>query len=163
MIALVSLIVVAIWLGLAVLLSKRIPRWLGIERHATVASLCLFPLLLAAPIADELIGRWQFNRLCERQAVVILSPDWVGVKRARQKETSWTELRGNLVPVRLARIETFDLDTGKVFMVSQSLFTHGGFLQRHLGLNGQATSCPPKGIQDVQEQVNIFELLKQGE
>jgi hypothetical protein len=162
MIALMLLIASAIWLAVAIFLSKYIPCWVGVKKHTTAASLLLFPLVLAAPIADELIGRWQFNRLCEREAVVTLNPDWEKVKRARKKETSWTELRGNLVPVSLARIETFDIDTGKVFMTSQSLFSDGGFLRRHLGLTGQATSCPPKGIQDIQEQVNLFELLKQG-
>lgn len=163
MIALIFLLVIAAWVILAFLLSKFMPSWIGIKKYAKAASLLMFPLLLAAPITDELIGQWQFERLCEREAVVTLSPDWRQVKRAKMMATNWIELQGNLIPVSLARIETFDLDTGKVFLVSQSLFTHGGFLRRNIGLNGQATSCPPKNIEAIQAQVHLFELLKQGE
>jgi hypothetical protein len=160
MIGILFLLGIIFWLAMALMLSKRIPRWVGIRMHATAVSVLLFPLVFAAPIADELIGRWQFYRLCEREAVVSLSPDWVKVKRARKRETQWTELHGNLVPVRLAKIDTLDVDTGSVFMTSRSLFTDGGFLSRHLiGLSG-VTSCPPKNIQAIQEQVNLFELLK---
>ena len=161
MIGILFLLGIVFWLATALMLSKRIPSWVGIRKHTRAASVLLFPIVFAAPIADDLIGRWQFYRLCEREAVVSLSPDWEKVKRARQKETHWMELNGNLVPISLARIETLDVDTGNVFMTSRSLFTHGGFLRRHFyGLNGQATSCFPKNIQAIQEQVNLFELLK---
>lgn len=67
-----------LWLTATIMLSKRIPRWLGVTKHGAVFSVLLFPLILVTPVADELIGRWQFNRLCEREAVVTLSPDWAG-------------------------------------------------------------------------------------
>jgi len=153
-----------LWLTVTIMLSKRIPRWLGVTKHGAVISVLLFPVVLAGPIADDLIGRWQFYRLCDREAVVTLSPDWERVKRAIQRPDSRREFYGYLIPIHAWSGDIIDADTGQVFMTSQSLFTSGGFLQRHVyGLDGQATSCHPKNIQAIQKQLNLFELLKQKE
>lgn len=164
MIFLMVLASIGVWLTVAVMLSKRIPRWLGVTKHTKLVSVLLFPVVLATPIADDLIGRWQFYRLCDREAVVILSPEWQRVKRARQEPDSRREFDGYLIPIHSWGGAIVDIDTGKTFMTSQSLFTNGGFLRRHVyGLDGQATSCHPKNIQALQKQLNLFELLKQGE
>jgi hypothetical protein len=60
MIGIAFLIGIVVWVTLAVMVSKRIPRWAGIAKHTTAVSVLVFPLVLAAPIADDLIGRWQF-------------------------------------------------------------------------------------------------------
>jgi hypothetical protein len=164
MIFLIFLTGFVLWLTVTIMLSKKIPRWLGITKNGAVISVLLFPLILVAPIADELIGRWQFKRLCEREAVVTLSPDWAQVKRARQKPDVRRDFDGYLIPIHSWGGDIVDVDTGKVFFTSKSLFTSGGFLfgRLGLGLDTQATSCQPVNIQAVQKQVNLFELLKQG-
>ena len=164
MIFLMFLVGFGLWLTAAVMLCKRIPRWLGVTKHGAVISVLLFPVVLALPVADDLIGRWQFYRLCDREAVVTLSPEAARVTRARQLPDSRHEFEGYLIPIHSWGGEIIDVDTGKVFMQSKSLFTNGGFLQRNsYGLNGQATSCHPNNIQAIQKQLNLFELLKQGE
>jgi len=164
MIFLMFLAGIGLWLTAAVMLSKRIPIWLGVSKHRVAISALLFPLILVAPVADELIGRWQFNRLCEREAVVTLSPDWVTVKRAHQEPDVRRDFHGYLIPIHSWGGDIVDVDTGNVFFTSKSLFTRGGFLfgRLGLGLDGQATSCHPANIQAIQKQVNLFELLKQG-
>ncbi|MCV2367428.1 hypothetical protein [Roseateles oligotrophus] len=162
MIGILFLIVIAIWLVAAVLLSKRIPRWMGIKKHATVASLLLFPLLLTAPIADELIGSWQFNRLCEREAVVTLRPDWERVKRAQDNDDAITQIDGYVIPISVQRVEFIDADTKQPFLTYKGFHTEGGFLMRHgLGLDGE-TSCWPKDKTQILNNLNIDQLLKQG-
>jgi len=59
----VMVFVVGGWFLLSVLLARRIPRWLGIQRHATGASFAFFVLLLVAPVAQDIVGMWQFERL----------------------------------------------------------------------------------------------------
>jgi hypothetical protein len=161
MIFLIFLVGAGLWLTTTFFLSKRIPRWVGIKQQTTLASVLLFPLVLTAPVADDLIGRWQFYQLCDREAVVTLSPDWQTVKRAKRMDTPSRHFNDYLVPINSQGGQYLDIESGKVFMTSQSLFTEGGFLRRHLyGLNGQATSCHPKNLQAIQAQVNLFELLK---
>lgn len=164
MIGILFFVAIAVWLVVAVLLSKRVPRWLGITKYTTAASLLLFPLVLTAPIADELIGRWQFSRLCEREAVVTLSPDWGRVKRARHNNNPIAEIGGYVIPVRAQRVEYVDVDTGKLFLTYKAFHTYGGFLFGRLGLGlGQSTSCWPKDWIEVTNKLNTDQLLKRGE
>ncbi|MDZ4255316.1 MAG: hypothetical protein U1A72_22325 [Sulfuritalea sp.] len=152
-----------LWLAAAIMLSKRIPRWLGASKHGAVISVLLFPFVLVAPVADELIGRWQFHRLCEREAVVTLSPDWEKVKRAGEREIPSVTLSGYLIRIRSQRMEYFDVDTGKNFFTNQAFHAYGGFLVYRMGLGlGTSTACWPKDSHQTYQQTNLDQLTKQG-
>lgn len=164
MIGLLFLVGIGLWLTVAIVLSKKIPHWLGVTKHSAVISVLLFPVLLVAPIADEIIGRWQFNRLCEREAVVTLSPDWEKVKAARDNDEPVTEIDGYAIPIRVQRIEFVDANTGNPFLSYKGFHTYGGFLFGRLGLGlGQSTSCWPKDKTQLLNKLDIDQLLKQGE
>lgn len=163
MIGLLFILGFGLWLVAAIYLTKRIPRWLGVTKHLTATSVLLFPVVLAAPVADELIGRWQFHRLCEREAVVTLSPDWEKVKRARERDIPSVTLNGYFIRIRSQRMEYFDIDTGKNFLINQAFHAYGGFLAYRMGLGlGTSTSCWPKGDDQIYRQINLDELIKQG-
>lgn len=164
MIGLLFLLGIGVWLVAAILISGRIPRWLGITKHTGAVSLLLFPIVLVAPVADDLVGRWQFRRLCEREAVVTLSPDWQRVKRARRVSLPRTDVPGALIRIYSQGSEYVDVDTGKTIMTHPHFYTYGGFLFDRLGLGlGGSTSCVPKNAQAVEKEINFYELLKQGE
>ena len=163
MIFLMFLVGFGLWLTAAIMLCKRIPRWLGVTKHGAVISVLLFPVVLAAPVADELIGRWQFNRLCEREAVVTLSPDWEKVKRAGKRDIPIVTLDGYFIRVLSQRVEYFDIDTGKNFLTNQAFHADGGFLAYRMGLGlGTSTVCWPKDDNQIYRQANLEELIKQG-
>jgi hypothetical protein len=162
MIGFLFLTIYGLWIAAAVWLSKRIPRWVGMTKHTTVASVLMFPLVLTAPVADDLIGRWQFYRLCDKEAVVTLSPDWEKVKAARDNDEPTTSLEGYAIPIRVQRVEFVDANTRQPFLTYKGFHTKGGFLMRHgLGLGG-TTSCWPKDKTQLLNKVNIDQLLKQG-
>jgi hypothetical protein len=154
---------ICLWIVAAIMISKNIPHWLGITKHGAVISVLLFPLIFVAPIADELIGRWQFNRLCEREAVVTLSPDWERVKAARDNDDPIVGIDGYVIPIRVQRVEFVDANTGKPFLTYKGFHTYGGLLFGRLGLGlGQSTSCWPKDKTQLLNKLNIDQLLKQG-
>ncbi|OHC67797.1 MAG: hypothetical protein A3H93_11445 [Rhodocyclales bacterium RIFCSPLOWO2_02_FULL_63_24] len=152
-----------VWLAAASMLCKRIPRWLGISKHRVVISVLLFPFVLVAPVADELIGRWQFNRLCEREAVVTLSPDWEKVKRAQHTDIPIVPIDGYVIPIKVQRVEYVDLSSGQRFLSFKAFHTNGGLLFGRLGLGlGQTTSCWPEDWIQITNKLNTDQLLKQG-
>lgn len=164
MIGILFLIVMVFWFVVSVALSRKIPRWLGVTKYGAVISVLLFPVVLAAPVADEIIGRWQFSRLCEREAVVTLSQDWEKVKRARRVSLPRSDVAGALIPIYSQGSEYVDVDTGKIFMTHPHFYTYGGLLFGRLGLGlGGSTSCLPKNAQAIEKMINFYELLKQGE
>lgn len=163
MIGLLFMAGIAIWLAVVIYLCKQIPRWLGITRFAKAAQLLLFPVLLILPIADELIGRWQFKKLCERDAVVNLSTDWQSVRRARNANGPIINLYGYAIRIREQPIKYLDIDKGSPFLEYKGFHHSGGFLMDRLGLGlGASVSCWPPNDSQVLNLVNIDQLLKQG-
>ena len=126
MIGFLALAGIGLWITVAVMLSKRIPQWLGVKKYTKTMSVLVFPLVLVAPIADDLIGRWQFYRLCEREAVVILSPDWKNVRRAIWQDAETKYINDYLIPVTSQGGQYVDRDTGKVFMNIPGVSTADG-------------------------------------
>lgn len=162
MIGLTFMVVIGLWLFVAVTLSKKIPLWLGITKHRVALSVLLFPVLLAAPVADDLIGRSQFYRLCEREAVVTLSPDAGKVKRARHRNIPTIELEGYVIPIRSQREEYVDIDSGRTFITVQAFHTGGGFIFRHGANLGNSTSCWPKDFDTAYKSINLHTLIEKG-
>jgi len=163
MIVLMVLAGIGVWLTAAIMLSKRIPRWLGVTTHTKVVSVLLFPVVLSAPIADDLIGRWQFYRLCDREAVVTLSPDWESVKRAQHTDIPIAPIDGYVMPIEVQRVEYVDLDSGRPFLSYKAFHTYGGLLFGRLGLGlGQTTSCWPEDWIQITNKLDTDRLLKQG-
>ena len=162
MIALLFLLGIGMWLAMAVMLSKKIPRWLGFTKHKTILSVLLFPAVLAAPIADDLIGRRQFQSLCEQEAVVTLSTDWASVNRAKSLYLTRIELDGSAIPIYSYNVQYVDVDKNKVFLSTKTLTTYGGFLHRHLYGLGSASECRPKNVEQTFKQINIDNLIEKG-
>lgn len=163
MIGVLFLIGIVFWFVVSVVLSRKIPRWLGVTKYGAGISMLLFPVVLVAPVADEIIGRWQFNRLCEREAVVTLSPDWEKVKRASQRDIPIVPLSGYLIRIQSQRVEYIDIDTGVNFFTIQAFHAEGGFLFYKLGLGlGTLTACWPKNSHQAYKQTNLDQLIKQG-
>lgn len=161
MIGLMFLVGIAVWLVVVSYLSKWMVGLLHPKWGNTPVRALFFVVLLILPIADEAIGRWQFNQLCEREAVVWLSPDWKEVKKATRKSLPQEEVNGTIFRVSKTVVEYSDSITGKTFLRTYHFSTHGGFLldSLGLGLDTAARLCHPKSSDDVLQQVNISQLM----
>jgi len=164
MIGLLYLAGIAIWVLIANYFSRRIPRWLGLEKFIKTSQALCFIILLLLPIADELIGRWQFLRLCEQNDVIYLSLDWRDVIRARSSRHAPIQLSWTAIPIEKRNSDFTDVDSGKVFLSYVSLNTNGGILLGKFGLGlGKTTWCNTESKNIVAVKINLYELLKKGE
>lgn len=164
MIGITVILLIGLWAFFATRLSKRIPAWLGIKQHNKAVAVMVFPVVLILPIGDEIIGRWQFHRLCEREAVVTLSTDWARVKRAQRVPLPRRDVPGALIRIYSQGSEYIDLDTGKVFMKRPHFYTYGGLVLDRFGLGlGGSSSCLPKNAKAIEQKIDFYSLLKQGE
>lgn len=161
MIFLIFLLLVCGWILLSVFLARRIPRWLGIRQQAKSASFAFFVMLLVAPIAQDIVGMWQFDQLCKERAVVWISPEATTVKRAKDTSPGTIELAGYWIPIRLQRAEYSDVETGKPFLAEVGLHTKGGLVGSVASL-GNTRSCWPQANREVFKELDIDKLLKQG-
>lgn len=161
MIGLIALFILGGWIFLSLFLASRIPRWLGIQRHTRSASVACFLLVLIAPVIQDIVGMWQFDRLCKERAVVWVSPDAGKVKRAKDTSPGTIDLPGYWIPIRLQRAEYSDAETGKPFLSEVGLHTKGGYIGQ-IALLGNTHSCWPKSNREVFKELNIDKLLEQG-
>ena len=164
MIGLIALAAIAIWLMVVIHLCKRVPDWLGMTRFAKAAQFLLFPVLLLLPITDELIGMWQFERLCVRENVVHLSDDWQSVRRAKRIDTLFGRLNGYATRIEYMESRYEDMETGELFLHYRSFYNYGGLLMDRAGLRLSAAtpSCWPSNINQVNKKINLQQLLDQG-
>lgn len=161
MIGLIALFILGGWIFLSLFLARRIPRWLGIQRHTRSASVACFLLLLIAPFIQDIVGMWQFDRLCKERAVVWVSPEAGQVKRAKSKYPEFVELPGYWIAIRSQLVEYSDLDTGLPFYRYEILHTKGGVLGG-IGSLGNSHSCRPPNRNETSDQLGIEKLLEQG-
>ena len=160
MIALMFLIAIAVWLVVVTVLTIFIPRivkqgWLRI-----VVRLILFPALLVAPIADEWIAGEQFKALCEKDAVLYLSPDWRNVKNAKEILTRISPKR-YVVDVHEFRYDYIDTRTEKIFFSFTLINREGGFLVKKISWSTPPRYfCGPGNLHEVYQMVDHDGLLK---
>ena len=64
--------VVIIWLLIAVAITLWIARRFKSSAMKIVSAVVAFPILLMAPLTDELIGKQQFESLCKQYAVQVI-------------------------------------------------------------------------------------------
>lgn len=158
---LIFLLVILLWLALCVYLALKIPKWIGIKRLGWVLGLLLFPVLVVAPMVDEVIGMRQFEQLCEERAVMHVSPEAGQVKRAKADERPAVELSGYWIAIRSQPVVYLDADTDRPFVTYEALHTKGGRIAG-MALMGGTHSCWPKDESEILKNLDIDRLLKAG-
>ena len=162
MIALMILIATIVWLALVIFLCIRIPVWMGASKNRGLVGTLLFPVILVLPFADEFIGRWQFDRLCEREVAIFLDPNWRQVKRAKFEYKNLPEKPGYIFTIHVVSIGYIDIDTGNLFLSRKRFLTKGGFIFRnYLRFDDSNLSCT---LDDstIKKQIDISKLITQG-
>lgn len=165
MTGLVGLVLIVIWLAICAVLTIKIPQWLGAKRRTWLWSLMLFPVLVVAPIVDELVGMRQFEQLCKERAVAWISPDMDKVKRAERTFSKVVDIPNFWIRITSYQSIYTDIDSGKKIISVEHFSTKGGRIAG-IALLGGTHACARKyEIQLVEQlqRVHINALLEQGE
>ena len=133
----ILLIAVVIGWFFAVLAATRwVTRHFNSQAMKVLSSLVLFPLLLVAPVTDELIGKQQFESLCKKYAVQKIDVQHARNARVesvggdRDWYAAWTAVR-----IRIQPWIYQDTKTQRVVASYHTLHAEGGWLIRILGIS----------------------------
>ncbi len=126
-----------VWLVLAIWVTRWLMR--RIRTESTIARLILmlliFGLILASPVADEIIGGIQFRELCRENAVLRIDAEKAKGKMVREVIGPSNEvLQGTIITVYHTHLSYRDSTTGQEIASTDSYVAKGGFLIRTLGL-----------------------------
>ena len=162
MTGLVVLALAAAWLFVSARVARYVARTIRRPYVSFISGVFTFFALAILPFVDEIVGRWQFQRLCAQEAAVWASPDAARVIAAKQR-IGFSDRKGLIFPVREQTSAYIDSATGKVFYSVTSFHTPGGFLMRGgLGM-GNSKSCWPETRSEKEFGLDIDAMLRRGE
>jgi hypothetical protein len=127
--------VVALWWFVLRWVVKRIGNRLPNRPWRLVITLAIFTLLLPLPVIDEIVGGWQFSRLCNQHDKIQVDREKVRGTTIYFVPTRSVELMGMWVPVRRQAWTFVDKGMGAVVMQYDSFHANGGWLIRTLRIS----------------------------
>jgi hypothetical protein len=92
-----------------------------------IVMLGIFLLMLPLPLLDEIIGGWQFKRLCEAN-VVHVNKDTARGKTVYVPDFPRRTLTGTWIPVYALSRHFLDVTTGETVISYEQFFAEGGRL-----------------------------------
>jgi hypothetical protein len=156
------LIVVGLWLWACVAMTRALMRrWKG-RAWGVPAACAMFVALLVAPVADEIVGKFQFDALCSDYAVQTIdlknAPNRQVIFRPRANDTY---ANGTAIQIRINPHFYEDSVTGKVLVRYHSVHARGGWLVRALGVSETSaplifrSACAPADEDGFKKNFNI--------
>ena len=116
-----------LWLALVYQVVRKVPVWLNGKKYAWLVQARVALLLLVGPFVDHIIGMQQFERLCEEQTLLQISPNAVNTKRGGEIFPAKKELlQGNFVDITKQSRVIIDLDTRQEIAQYKYFSTKGG-------------------------------------
>lgn len=161
MVGIFFIMLVVCWGGVSAWVTFLIVKRCGINKLRYLFTPILFAAIFYAPVFDEIIGRWQFESLCNQYANFITT-DPIARNRQVFFEGKIVKPASNtIVEVRISRHMYRDTETKKILFSYHYLQAGGGWLNRTFGvLEGNIPllfdySCAPKEISSFKKEFNI--------
>jgi hypothetical protein len=101
-------------------------------------SLLLFVVFLILPVVDEVVGGWQFKRLCEANTNVQVDKVTAVGKTVYLAKVPVVEVKGTWVRIVQQPWRYLDVESGEIVVSYNTLRASGSFLGKHL-----AQDAPP--------------------
>lgn len=131
---------IALWFVAAIWLARRIAKRMpqGIPRVAAIWSFTA--LFIALPLADEIIGGFQFRSLCAKNTVPTVDAERTRGRKVRVKTNPANkEVDGTWVRILYSHSSYLDADTNEVLFGSHRYVANGGWLIRALSTDNHMT------------------------
>jgi hypothetical protein len=125
---LIFIFIFGLWLTVCIYWARQAPEWFGVGRFKWVVSVLFFTLLLPLPLVDEIVGGWQFKKLCEANVVRVN-------KETARGRMVYYDLGGYEVPVPGTWVKVWkmssrylDVTTGELVLSFDHFRAEGGHL-----------------------------------
>ena len=148
------LIVFGLWLWACIAAARALLRHLRPRPWRWLIAPLAFVAMLVAPVADEIVGGFQFRKLCEKNALFR-----IGVENPEGRITRFSanpaneQLTGTAITIYHSGIRYTDVNTGESVVQFDDYVAKGGVFIRTLGISqGNApitmdrASCSPEKV-----------------
>ena len=128
------LAVVGLWVWLAFRISKVVSSWVTQGRWRWPVVVLLYVVLLPLPVADEIVGGFQFRALCAQDAVLTINAEKVKGRTVKRIGTR-SDPGNTLLHMRRVQYRLIDFTTGEELGSYATLSVDGGAFIRALGIS----------------------------
>ncbi len=111
-----------------------------------------------APAVQDIVGMWQFDRLCKERVTLHVSQGAEQVKRATRAKTQYVDIPGYWIKITAQKIAYLDAATGSPFLSYEILHTKGGLIGGITLLGGDHSCSPPD--MSAMNRLEIDQLVK---
>ena len=125
---------VALWIATVQWLVRRIARWLPDRPWRKAALFALIAALLPLPVIDEIVGGWQFHRLCSEQETIHVDEGKIRGATIYYVPEKSIEINSAAIPIRKQNWKHIYKDSGELAFQFESYHAIGGWLVRTLHL-----------------------------
>jgi hypothetical protein len=151
-----SIGIVVIWFLIVIAIASRVGSGIS-DRWRWLFKTAVFCGALVLPVADEIVGGFQFRALCKANA----SEFRLGVKNPEGRTTKLTinpsnhYLPGKAISIRHSHFEYHDVATGELVVAHDRYVAEGGRLARAIGAGSTPitivdnSSCSPERDESV--------------
>lgn len=101
-----------------------------IRKFSTAA---LFTLIFLVPVADEIVGGFQFRALCKKNALLIFDEEKIKGKTVAYQRVRDNYIYRYLIPVLERSWSYKDIGTGEIVISWKSYEAKGGWLSHFIG------------------------------
>lgn len=141
------LAVVFIWIVAAIMLTRWLMRRIPIKSELArmLLALALFALIFVLPVTDEIIGGYQFRKLCENSALKIDAEKAKGKTVKLVIDPSNEILRGTAITIYHSHMSYRDINTNEEIASNNKYVAKGGWFIKMLGVfegDGPLTLSP---------------------
>lgn len=161
--------IVALWAWLAFKLGRFIGRKFADGIWATLLATLIFVVLLTLPVADEIVGGFQFRALCNENA----SEFRLGVSKPEGRTTRYSAdpvsavVPGTAIDIYETRVRYTDVESGEAVVEFHRYHATGGIVVRTLGISqgsapitmGRASCSPEQARGEVVSRTLKFSVV----
>ena len=123
-----------------------------------VVYIVVFVLLCIAPVADEVVGGFEFRSLCKKGNSFIYDPHKLGGRTGLWDSEPRKEIKNTLLPIKGSVVYWVDPETTEKLVKYKTYYATGGWLSRWIGFNSVTRPYTFTGYcSGLKEQRRMFE------
>ena len=157
---LILIAVLWIWFLIAKSLSAFFTQQMQLGALKKLAQVLLFVLILVLPVADEIVGGFQFRALCKAEAVAIYDEAKVRGKTVKYKSGEVIHYAHTILPIyKQVWIHIVD-GSEKDSITIVDLYSDGGWLSRWINFNSVHRPYTFKGVCSGNKDDSLWRSLE---
>ncbi len=149
----ILLMILVIWFYIVRGITKLIMLKTSKGRLRSFISMMVFSLLFIAPVADEIIGGFQFRALCMENSYLIYDVEKIKGKTVVWSGTPRTIINNTIIPIEVTQTRWRDQVTGEVLIAYKQYFATGGWLSRSISFDNVTRPYVFNGVCGVKDEL----------